>query len=83
MSDRPRDLTSERVDRLSTAVADLMEGQAANNRMLLNYLRTEFERLNARFDTSDAKHDKMLASIGNIERDVAEIRRMVWAMQRP
>jgi hypothetical protein len=38
MSDKPRDLTLERVNRLTEAVADLMESQAAQGRMLLRML---------------------------------------------
>lgn len=47
MSDKPRDLTLERVNRLSTAVADLMEGQTSNSRTMLRMLNRIADRLDA------------------------------------
>lgn len=38
MSDKPRDLTLERIKRLTEAVADLMESHAAQGRMTLRIL---------------------------------------------
>lgn len=38
MSDKPRDLTLERINRLSTAVADLMESHTSQGRMVLKML---------------------------------------------
>ncbi len=48
MSDTPRDLTLERVNRLTQAVADLMESNAALGRNLLRILEhqgTQLERI--------------------------------------
>lgn len=45
MSDKPRDITLERVNRLTTAVADLMESQTSQGRMMLQMLTQISNRL--------------------------------------
>jgi hypothetical protein len=47
MSDKPRDITLERVNRLTQAVADLGENQTAQGRMLLRMLGQMNEHLSA------------------------------------
>jgi hypothetical protein len=50
VSDKPRDLTLERVNRLTQAVADLGESHAAQGRMIIAQLaaiRSELATLNA------------------------------------
>jgi hypothetical protein len=59
MTDKPRDLTLKRVNRLSTAVADLMESQTSHNGMVLGILK----RLDDRLDAIDAK-------FGAVSRDI-------------
>jgi hypothetical protein len=47
MSDKPRDLTLERVNRLTQAVADLGENQTAQGRMLMRLLGQMSDQLGA------------------------------------
>lgn len=50
MSEQPRDLNLERLNRLSQAVADLMESQAAQNRntaRLLEQVIAQLDRIEA------------------------------------
>jgi uncharacterized protein YoxC len=47
MSDQPRDLTLERVNRLTQALADLMEGQTQQGRMLLRVMTQISSQLDA------------------------------------
>jgi hypothetical protein len=45
MSDKPRDLTLERVNRLTAAVADLTESHAQQGRMMIRILEELSERM--------------------------------------
>jgi hypothetical protein len=45
MSDKPRDLTLERVNRLTVAVADLMESHTAQGRQFLGMMQRMIDHL--------------------------------------
>jgi outer membrane murein-binding lipoprotein Lpp len=57
MSDKPRDLTLERVNRLTQAVADLVDNQTAQGRMLLRLL----QQIAGKLDGLDAIRSEIAA----------------------
>ena len=63
MSDAPRNLTLERVNRLTQALADLMESHAAQGRMTTRLLTQMNEHM--------ASIDERLATLSNGVRDLA------------
>jgi len=63
MSDAPRNLTLERVNRLTQAMADLMESHAAQGRMTTRLLTQMNEHM--------ASIDERLATLSNGVRDLA------------
>jgi ABC-type transporter Mla subunit MlaD len=63
MSDAPHNITLERVNRLTQAVADLVESQAAQGRALTRLLTQTNEHL--------ASIDTRLAELGSVVRTLA------------
>ncbi len=64
MSEAPRDLTLERVNRLSQAMADLMESQAAQNRNMTRMLDQVAAQLD-RIEANQAAAAKELRSVAS------------------
>ena len=62
VSDKPHDRTLERINRLLTAVADLMESQVSNDRGMLGIPK----RLDERLDSADSR-------LAPLSRDVREL----------
>jgi chromosome segregation ATPase len=76
MSDATRNLTLERIHRLTTAVADLMESHASQGRMLFQALEridARFDQMNARLDQMEARLNQMDGRLGCIETAVKEL----------
>lgn len=69
MSDQPRDLTLERVNRLSQAVADLMEGQATQNRNMIRLLGQMSQQL----DRIEANQAALTNEVREVAKEVREV----------